>query len=134
VGQNGGLMGANYAEAVYEQWPHLSHAEHRVLVRMALVAPDKARGPAYWGGWANLAFALGCDMPAHYDDTPEADRLRTNAKRAVARVVAGLETSGAIMRVRRGRLGVQAEYRLNLRPVDKSRYDDSVGDVEHHPR
>ncbi|WP_153302945.1 hypothetical protein [Aeromicrobium choanae] len=114
-------------EAVYEQWPHLTHAEHRVLVRMALVAPDKVRTPAYWAGWKLLAFALGCDMPAEYDETPEAERLRTNAKRSVARVVSGLEAAGAIERVRRGRLGVQAEYRLNLRPVDKSRYGDLAG-------
>ncbi|MEJ7634983.1 hypothetical protein [Aeromicrobium sp.] len=120
-------MGANYAEAVFEQWPHLTHAEHRALVRMALVAPDKARAPAYWAGWENLAFALGCDMPSAYDGTPEADRLRANAKRSVARVVAGLEVAGAIVRVRRGRLGVQAEYHLNLRPVDKSRYNESTG-------
>lgn len=119
-------MGANYAEAVYEQWPHLTHAEIRILVRMALVAPDKARAPAYWGGWEVLAFALGCDMPSAYDHSPAADRLRANAKRSVARVVAGLETAGAIVRVRRGRLGVQAEYHLNLRPVDKSRYTQTT--------
>ena len=120
-------MGANYAEAAFVQWSHLPHAAHRALVRMALVAKDSDPAPVYWGGWRTLAHGLGCDMPHDSDTSPEADRLRDNAQRKVARVVSHLVREGAISRDRRGGIGRQAEYVLHLRPVDKSAYRERDG-------
>lgn len=119
-------MGANYAEAVYEQYPELHHRAHRVMVRMALIVRDSDREPKYWAGWQVLAYAIGLDMPFAWDTSPRAEQLRRNAQAVVAKVVRELMDANAISSVRRGRLGVQAEYRLNLRPVDKSRYREPV--------
>lgn len=120
-------MGANYAEAAYQQFGHLTHAQLRLLVRMALIPHDKNPKPVYYAGWQLQAEALGLNMPWPHDDSAEADRLRRNAKQGVAKVVAALVDAGAITPVRRGRLGVQAEYLLNLRPVDKSRHTTPNG-------
>lgn len=116
-------MGANYAEAAIEQWASQLDGKPLVaLIRMALVVPDAKKEPTYWGGWETLAHALGANMAWDSDSSDEAERLRRNAQRAVERVVKRLVEVGAIQRVGRGHAGRQAEYLLNLRPVDKRRY------------
>lgn len=120
-------MGANYAEAVYEQWGHLPSAHIRLMVRMALVAPDRKAHPRYWGGWEVLAYAMGYDLRWQTDESPEAQRLRSNAKRNVLRILQYLADSGAIARVASGRPGRRAVYELNIRPVDKRRYAETDG-------
>lgn len=121
-------MGANYAESVYNDWSHLSHREHRALVRMALIVRDDNPDPRYWGGWPRIAFAIGLDMPRmkgspgydeQIDDTPGNRRLIKNAKEAVRRVWQELTDAGAITPMSRGSSGHNAVYRLNLTPVEK---------------
>lgn len=61
-------------------------------------------------------------MPHADDESDEANALRTTAKRTVMRWLAELREAGAIEVTRRGCLGRRAEYRINLTPVDKSKY------------
>lgn len=110
------FMGANYAKSVFEQWSHLPHHAQLVLIRMALIVKDKDSEPRYWGGWQELAFALGYDMSWFVEvDEKRKVRGRRNAQEGVRRVMQCLVDEGAITRVRGGYAGHNAEYRLNLK-------------------
>lgn len=123
-------MGANYAEAALRDYPELPHAAMRMFVRMALATIDGKPNPSYWGGWQTLAHGLGCNMPEADDASDYAANLRRNAQRAIERHIAVLVEAGAITRLKSGRPRQNAEYRLNLNPVDKATLYGPTPDAE----
>lgn len=93
-------MGVELAGLVSAKWGHLPPGPFKVLVRMAVTSLDKpnAKGqPAalYWGGWTDLALALGREVP---DDngTPEMARRRKVIRDEVIRHTTALTNAGAI--------------------------------------
>lgn len=93
-------MGVEMAGLVSAKWGHLPAGPFKLLVRMAITCLDKpnAKGqPAgiYWGGWADLALALGRDIPDD-DGTPETARRRKNIRDEVIRHTTALTKAGAI--------------------------------------
>ncbi|WP_162891104.1 hypothetical protein [Aeromicrobium sp. A1-2] len=114
-------MGINLAEAVYDQYPALSHRQKILLVRMALIADDDEPAPTFSGSWELLAQALGFQMPDSSDWPVEADRLELKARHNVARAVGDLKGVGAIASKRRGGHGQRAVYLLNIRTHQRDR-------------
>lgn len=93
-------MGVELAGLVSAKWGHLPAGPFKVLIRMAVTSLDKpnAKGqPAgvYWGGWADLALALGRDIPDD-DGTPEIARRRKHIRDEVIRHTTALTKAGAI--------------------------------------
>lgn len=95
-------MGARNVSAAFSTWrPHLTNRDMLALVYMANTARDADTPPVYYGGWENLAHALGQDA-----DDP--------GKRTALRALATLAKAGAITSSGNAHKGVRAEYALNL--------------------
>ena len=93
-------MGVELAGLVSAKWGHLPAGPFKLLVRMAITSLDKPNSkgqPAsvYWGGWIDLAIALGRDTPDE-DGTPEIARRRKIIRDEVIRHTTALTKAGAI--------------------------------------
>lgn len=111
-------MGVRNASAVYVWWPHLTHRDHRLLVRMALSALDDGQPPVYFGGWQFLAESLGLDVKGNPN----------NAKEAVRRALSRLVKAGAVVSSGHARTGRRAEYALTLHPELTARATGTAAD------
>lgn len=96
----------------------LTGNEFRVLAHMTLTALDGDAEPRYWAKREVLAHALGHlipDAPMPGDpNEPETNAARERAFYAVKTAVRGLVNAGAIERLRLGRIGQTAAYRITL--------------------
>ena len=101
-------MGANNVTTLLRVWPgHLSHAQMRAAIHMAVHALDGHDPPLYYGGWEAVAHALG-------RWTPGADPA--SVRRQTQRVITDLARAGVITSSGQARPRVRAEYALNLDP------------------
>lgn len=104
-------MGARLALTLYAEWAlYLTPREMTAAVRMALTALDDGAPPLYFGGWEELATALGYCTPGA---DPESVRRQTQ------RVVTKLGRKGVITSSGQARPRVRAEYAMNLDPLHR---------------
>ena len=107
-------MGARNVANAFTRWrAHLTNRDMLALVYMANTARDADTPPVYYGGWENLAEALG----GEHDDA---------GKRAALRALSTLTKAEAITSSGTAHKSVRAEYALNLtgtawKPVGKGR-------------
>lgn len=112
-------VGVGLAKVVAARHGGLDGNSYKVLIYMALVALDQPNGkgqPAglYFGGWEPLALALGWELPADDDKSPEANRRRRKLRNYVVTALGKLRERGLIEPQERARTGVRQRYRLNL--------------------
>ena len=140
-------MGIDQAKAVSALHGALPGGPFKALLRMALVSLDrpneKGQPPGlYFGGWEQLAVALGFPVPDD-DGTPEARRRRKKLRGYVTDAIRVLVEAGVIERVgERARIGTRATYRLKLsgpqeagstRPPESQVLDDPGSEVHLDP-
>lgn len=100
-------MGASNVARVFTYWSSdLGNRDALALVFMANIAKDTDTPSVYWGGWRDLAAAVGADCEAK----PE------SAKRTAMKILKALSSQGVIVSSGNARQGVRAEYALALDP------------------
>lgn len=116
-------MGIELAGIVSAKYGHIPAGPYKILMRMAITALDKpnAKGQPprlYWGGWEDLAIALGRDVPpplATIEKHHETTRRRKVIRNEVIRYTTYLTTIGAVEKaVDNPRVGYQQEWKLTL--------------------
>ncbi|CAM3632502.1 hypothetical protein E4A47_09845 [Micrococcus flavus] len=104
-------MGARLALTLYAEWSlHLTPLEMNAAVRMALTARDDGAPPLYYGGWEDIAEALGYRTPGAEHES---------VRRQTQRVVTKLGRKGLITSSGQARPRVRAEYALNVDPLHR---------------
>lgn len=99
-------MGHHNVKKVFAFWVHLEHRETRALTYMANESRDSDVPPIYYGGWENLARALGSNVQGN----PE------SARKTAMRALGALTKAGAIVSSGQARAGVRANYAITLDP------------------
>ncbi|GAA2621980.1 hypothetical protein GCM10010411_67500 [Actinomadura fulvescens] len=107
-------MGVGNIKLVYNRWRPLPNTSFRVLTWMALRSMDSDDPPLFWGGWEELALALGRDLPPRDATDPASTKERNKAYEAVKYAKKVLKRKGAITLVRDAGPGRPAAYALNL--------------------
>jgi hypothetical protein len=90
--------------------------EKTLLIWMAHTAKDTDPEPRYFASREVSAYALGFDVASGDVLDLAAIRRRESAFETVRKAIKGLVDAGAIVRIRRGREGQRAEFRLALTP------------------
>ncbi len=104
-------MGARLALTLYAEWSrYLTPGEMNAAVRMALTARDDGAPPLYYGGWEDVATALGYWTPGAEHES---------VRRQTQRVVTKLGRKGVITSSGQARPRVRAEYALNVDPLHR---------------
>lgn len=104
-------MGARLALILYAEWSlHLTAGEMNAAVRMALTARDDGVPPLYYGGWEDLARAMGYWRPGVEHES---------VRRQTQRVVTNLVRKGVVTSSGQARPRVRAEYALNVDPLHR---------------
>ncbi|HEX8025467.1 MAG TPA: hypothetical protein VF484_04605 [Candidatus Limnocylindrales bacterium] len=100
--------------AVIEIWYQLDDKPWRVLTKMAVTSLDDDDPPIYYGGWEDLALAIGRRLPPS-DTGDKADRReRRAAQEAVREHVRALIDAGAVWVFKKAAPGRNTTYGLKL--------------------
>ncbi|WP_377681050.1 hypothetical protein [Micrococcus luteus] len=102
-------MGHRNVEMVHAYWTHLDPKPLLALIYMAAAAHNDDTPPVYFGGWEDLARAIGVNPYV-------TGGKRTQAQEKVRTAVRKLKDAGVVVQGMEAKLGQRADYALALDP------------------